>query len=98
MIASVHCLSCALTEINQCTVDYPIIADQDRKISCLYGMLDQTHLDKAGMPYTVRSVFIIDPQRIIRAIISYPAPTGRNFDEILRVIDSLQLAFSHKGT
>jgi alkyl hydroperoxide reductase subunit AhpC len=78
------------------TVNYPIIADEDRKISLLYGMLDASHIAKTGLPYTVRSVFIIDPSHIIRTIISYPAPTGRNFDEILRVVDSLQLAFSHK--
>jgi alkyl hydroperoxide reductase subunit AhpC len=85
-----------INDINQCTVNYPIIADEDYKVSILYGMLDQTHLSQAGMPFTVRNVFIIDPQRTVRLILSYPASTGRNFDEILRVIDSLQLANSHK--
>jgi len=75
---------------------YPIIADPDRKISVLYGMLDQTHLNQTGQPFTVRSVFVIDPSKIVRLIITYPAPTGRNFNEILRVLDSLQLAFTHK--
>jgi len=85
-----------INEINQCSVTYPIIADTDRKISILYGMLDQTHLSQAGMPFTVRNVYVIDPSKIVKLIISYPAPTGRQFDEILRVIDSLQLAVSHK--
>jgi len=85
-----------INEIGGTTVKYPIIADVDRKVSILYGMLDQTFLNKTGQPLTVRSVFVIDPSRIVRLIISYPAPTGRSFDEILRVIDSLQLAGSHK--
>ncbi|KAJ3305487.1 hypothetical protein HDU76_005002 [Blyttiomyces sp. JEL0837] len=53
---------------------------------------DLTNKDKKGMPLTVRSVFIIDPKHIIRLILTYPASTGRNFDEVLRVIDALQLA------
>jgi len=85
-----------INEIVGCTVDFPIIADPDRRISCLYGMLNQDHLEDSGLPFTVRSVFIIGPDRKIKTIISYPASTGRNFDEILRVIDSLQLAVSHK--
>jgi len=86
-----------INEIGNTEVNYPIIADTDRKVSVLYGMLDQTHLvQQTGQPMTVRNVFIIDPSKIVRLIISYPAPTGRNFAEILRVLDSLQLAFSHK--
>ncbi|KAI8805057.1 cysteine peroxiredoxin [Cladochytrium replicatum] len=76
-------------------VEYPIIADADRKVSVLYDMLDYqdaTNIDKKGLPLTVRSLFIIDPKNIIRTIIAYPASTGRNYDEVLRVIDSLQLA------
>ncbi|KAI8811944.1 cysteine peroxiredoxin [Cladochytrium replicatum] len=76
-------------------VEYPIIADADRKVSVLYDMLDYqdaTNIDKKGLPLTVRSLFIIDPKNVIRTIISYPASTGRNYDEVLRVIDSLQLA------
>jgi glutaredoxin/glutathione-dependent peroxiredoxin len=54
-------------------------------------MLDNSNLDKQGLPLTVRSVFIIDPKKVVRLTITYPASCGRNFDEILRVIDSLQL-------
>jgi len=85
-----------INDINGVKLNYPLIADVDRKISILYGMLDPTFINDKGLPYTVRSVFFIDPQRIVRATISYPASTGRNFTEILRVLDSLQLTVSHK--
>ena len=68
-------------------VHFPILADEDRKVSTLYDMIHPN----ANATLTVRSVFIIDPAKKIRTIITYPASTGRNFDEILRVIDSLQL-------
>ncbi|XXQ31832.1 Thioredoxin domain-containing protein [Plasmodiophora brassicae] len=74
-----------------CTVNYPIIADADRKIAALWGMLDQTNRDPDGAPLTVRGVFIIGPDKLVKAMIAYPAATGRNFDEILRLIDSCQL-------
>ncbi|KAG8782539.1 hypothetical protein FRB91_009486 [Serendipita sp. 411] len=80
-------------------VQFPIIADADRKVSTLYDMLDavdRTNVDAKGIPFTVRTVFVIDPNKVIRLTISYPAQTGRNFDEILRVIDSLQLGDQHK--
>ena len=77
-------------------LSYPMIADKDRSISALYGMLDQTNIDKEGLPLTVRSVFIIGPDKMIKLMLTYPASTGRNFDEILRVIDSLQLTAYHK--
>jgi len=80
-----------INETQNTTVTYPILADPDRKIAKLYGMLDQTELDTKGLPLTVRAVFIIDPSKKIRLIIIYPASCGRNFDEIFRVIDSLQL-------
>lgn len=85
-----------VNEINGVKLDYPIFADEERKISMLYGMLDQTHLNQAGLPLTVRAVYVIDPKKVVRLIIIYPASTGRNFDEIIRVIDSLQLADTHK--
>lgn len=75
-------------------VQFPIIADANRQVATLYNMLDfqdPTNIDKMGMPLTVRSVFIMDPNHIIRLILTYPASTGRNFNEILRVVDSLQL-------
>jgi alkyl hydroperoxide reductase subunit AhpC len=71
---------------------FPLIADADRAVATLYGMIHPN----ASTTLTVRSVFIIDPQRKIRATLTYPASTGRNFDEILRVIDSLQLTDQHK--
>lgn len=71
---------------------FPIIADADRAVATLYGMLHP----KADNTHTVRSVFIIDPAKKIRLTITYPAATGRNFDEILRVLDSLQLTDKFK--
>lgn len=68
-------------------VNFPILADADRRVSELYDMIHPN----ANATLTVRSVFIIDPAKKVRLIITYPASTGRNFDEILRVIDSLQL-------
>lgn len=72
-------------------VNFPIIADDDRKVAELYDMIHPN----ASATATVRSVFVIDPAKKVRLIITYPASTGRNFNEILRVIDSLQLTDSH---
>ncbi|MBX6317279.1 peroxiredoxin [Pigmentiphaga sp.] len=76
-----------INETQNCTVNFPILADADRKVSTLYDMIHPN----ASATATVRSVFIIDPAKKVRLTITYPASTGRNFDEILRVIDSLQL-------
>ncbi|MBR9813939.1 peroxiredoxin [bacterium] len=73
-------------------VNFPMIADADRKVADLYGMIHPNASDTL----TVRSVFIIDPSKKIRLTLTYPASTGRNFNEILRVIDSLQLTDKHK--
>lgn len=84
-----------IEETQSTTLNYPILADADRSVSQLYGMLDQTNLTKEGLPLTVRSVFVIDPNKKLRLTLTYPASTGRNFDELLRVIDSLQLTDNH---
>lgn len=81
-----------INETQNTTVNFPIIADQDRKVSELYDMIHPNADDKA----TVRSVFVIGPDKKVKLIIIYPASTGRNFDELIRVIDSLQLTAYHK--
>jgi len=80
-----------IDELSKAKLDYPLIADKDKSISLLYGMLDQTHLSQTGLPFTVRAVYIIGPDKKIKLMLIYPASTGRNFDEIIRVLDSLQL-------
>ena len=81
-----------INETQQTQVNFPILADADRKVSGLYDLIHPNASDTL----TVRSLFIIDPHKKVRLIITYPASTGRNFHEILRVIDSLQLTDSHK--
>lgn len=81
-----------INETQDCRVDFPIIADEDKSVSIAYGMLQPLANDKL----TVRSVFFIDPAKKVRAMITYPASTGRNFQEILRVLDSLQLTDNYK--
>ena len=73
-------------------VNFPMIGDEDRRVSDLYGMIHPN----ANDTLTVRSVFVIGPDKKVKLMITYPASTGRNFDEILRVIDSLQLTAKHK--
>ncbi|WP_299062145.1 peroxiredoxin [uncultured Polaribacter sp.] len=81
-----------INETQNTSVDFPIIADEDKKVSNLYDMIHPN----ADNNLTVRSVFIIDPDKKVKLIIVYPASTGRNFDELVRVIDSLQLTAYHK--
>lgn len=81
-----------INETQNVNVDFPIIADSDKKVAHLYGMIHPNASETA----TVRSLFVIDPNKKVRLTITYPASTGRNFNEIIRVIDSLQLTDQHK--
>lgn len=81
-----------INETQSTRVNFPILADADRKVSELYDLIHPN----ANDTLTVRSLFVIDPIKKVRLIITYPASTGRNFNEILRVIDSLQLTDNHK--
>jgi len=81
-----------INETQNCTVNYPIIADPDKKVATLYDMIHPNALDNL----TVRTVFIIGPDKKVKLSLTYPASTGRNFDEILRVIDSLQLTANYQ--
>ena len=80
-----------INETQNCSVDFPVIADEDRKVADLYGMIHPN----ASETFTVRSLFIIGPDKKIKLTLTYPASTGRNFHEVLRVIDSLQLTAKH---
>ncbi len=80
-----------INETQNCSVDFPIIADEDRKVADLYGMIHPN----ASETFTVRSLFIIGPDKKIKLTLTYPASTGRNFHEVLHVIDSLQLTAKH---
>ncbi|QKK09052.1 MAG: peroxiredoxin [Planctomycetota bacterium] len=81
-----------IKETQGCALNFPLIADKDRTVSDLYGMIHPN----ANDTLTVRSVFIIGPDKKVKLTLTYPASTGRNFQEILRVIDSLQLTAKHK--
>ena len=80
-----------INETQNCTVDFPIIADENREVASLYDMIHPN----ASATATVRSLFVIGPDKTIKLMITYPASTGRNFYEVLRVIDSLQLTSKH---
>ncbi|MDX1937868.1 MAG: peroxiredoxin [Flavihumibacter sp.] len=80
-----------INETQGCTVDFPIIADEDKTVANLYGMIHPN----ASETFTVRSLFIIGPDKKVKLMITYPASTGRNFNEVLRVIDSLQLTANY---
>ena len=81
-----------IEEVNNVKVNFPIIADPEKKVALLYDMIHPNASEKA----TVRSVFIIGPDKKIKLTLTYPASTGRNFTEILRVIDSLQLTANYQ--
>lgn len=81
-----------INETQNTTVNFPIIADEDKKVSDLYDMIHPNASDTL----TVRSVYVIGPDKTIKLMITYPASTGRNFEELLRVIDSLQLTADYK--
>jgi alkyl hydroperoxide reductase subunit AhpC len=81
-----------INETQNTTMNFPVIADADKKVSTLYDMLDQTLEDSQ----TVRSVFIVGPDKKIKLTLTYPASTGRNFNELLRVVDSLQLTSNYQ--
>jgi len=80
-----------INETQNCTVNFPIIADEDRKVAELYDMIHPN----ASLTATVRSLFVIGPDKKIKLTITYPASTGRNFHEVLRVVDSLQLTANY---
>ncbi|KAA2213170.1 peroxiredoxin [Teichococcus oryzae] len=81
-----------IAETQGSAVNFPMIADSDRKVSELYGMIHP----EADPSVTVRTVYVIDPQKKVRLTLTYPPATGRNFQEVLRVLDSLQLTDRHK--
>ena len=81
-----------INETQHCTVSYPLIADPDKKVATLYDMIHPNALDNM----TVRSVFVIGPDKKVKLMLTYPASCGRNFDELLRVVDSLQLTAKYK--
>ena len=77
------------------TIDFPIFCDPDRSNSTWLGVIDERSRDNEGLPSTVRSVYLIDPLMTISFVVSYPASTGRNTKELLRTIDSVQLAYDY---
>jgi glutaredoxin/glutathione-dependent peroxiredoxin len=82
-----------INDISKTNLQFPIIADADRKVAWLYDMVDAqdlSNIDEKGIAFTIRSVFVIDPAKKVRLTMMYPASTGRNTAEVLRVIDSLQ--------
>lgn len=90
-----------IDEVTGSKLTFPIIADSERKVAHLYDMIDYqdaTNVDDKGLQFTIRSVFVIDPAKKIRLILAYPASTGRNTAEVLRVVDSLQTGDKYKVT
>jgi len=90
-----------IKEVTGSQVDFPIVGDKERKVAYLYDMLDfqdTTNVDSKGIAFTIRSVFAVDPKKTIRTILSYPASTGRNSAEVLRIVDSLQTGDKNRIT
>jgi alkyl hydroperoxide reductase subunit AhpC len=90
-----------IAEVTGGNVAFPIIGDKERKVALAYDMIDHqdaTNVDSKGIAFTIRSVFFIDPAKKIRTILSYPASTGRNAAEVLRIIDSLQTGDKYRIT
>ncbi|RMZ90175.1 hypothetical protein DV736_g2599, partial [Chaetothyriales sp. CBS 134916] len=90
-----------INEIAGSDLQFPIIGDKDRQIALRWGMIDEqdaTNVDSKGIAFTIRNVFFIDPNKKVRTILQYPASTGRNTAEVLRVVDSLQTGDKHKVT
>ncbi|KAI9732710.1 MAG: peroxiredoxin 1 [Claussenomyces sp. TS43310] len=87
-----------IDEISGSHLKFPIIGDKERKVAYLLDHQDTTNVDSKGIAFTIRSVFVIDPKKTIRLILSYPASTGRNTAEVLRVVDSLQTGDKHRIT
>lgn len=90
-----------IDEVTGSKLSFPIIADPERKVAAAYDMIDHqdaSNVDDKGVAFTIRSVFIIDPKKNVRLILAYPASTGRNTAEVLRVIDSLQTGDKHRVT
>jgi len=88
-----------IAEVTGGYVQFPILADPDRVVANQYDMIDYqdpSNIDRNALPLTIRSVFFIDPKKTIRTILSYPASTGRNATEVLRIVDSLQAGDKHK--
>jgi alkyl hydroperoxide reductase subunit AhpC len=90
-----------INEVTGSNLTFPIIGDKSRQIALSYDMIDHqdaTNVDSKGIAFTIRSVFVIDPKKTIRTILSYPASTGRNAAEVLRIVDSLQTGDKYKIT
>lgn len=90
-----------INELSGSRLRFPIIGDKQRQVALAYDMIDQqdaTNVDEKGQAFTIRSVFVIDPEHTIRTILSYPASTGRNTAEVLRIVDSLQTGDKHRVT
>jgi alkyl hydroperoxide reductase subunit AhpC len=90
-----------IAEVTGGNVNFPIIGDKQRQVALAYDMIDHqdaTNVDEKGIAFTIRSVFFIDPKKVIRTILSYPASTGRNAAEVLRIVDSLQTGDKYKVT